>query len=320
MNGLARAVLLLVAGALLQFVVPRGKHPVPAGLTFLATARLQTDGPDEAGYCASSALPYALSRWTIGPLYRGDEPHEGRMDFHIACRSDKGVVRLTVTDWRGRRVTEASAPHARPFETSLVLADALSEDRELIRAVMEYLRYDASAAAEKAAEQWKAGEWRRAAGNFNLALEGGVNPVPMYYGLYESHAKLGQFTQAYWYLLCYLKVSGKTPQSLEARQLEALRGIGAAQMLKDALAQPSWRPEALYAYREGSVNRLEDLLRKAARETPWDSRVPRMMAELYRRNGRHEQAESWEDRTELAESVEASFDVQTALLSARLLP
>lgn len=319
MRGLRRAVLLLATGLGLQLVLPRTEHLIQERYTVLATARLVVDGPDEGGYCSSPYLPYALARWTLGPLYVGDQPHEGRLDFRLACRSEKGVARLTVTGVSGERVTELSAPHERhPVIAALKLADSLSEDPAFNRAAIDLHRYDAQSSARAAAEQWKAGEWRRAAGNFFFALEADVNPPVMYYGLYESHAKLGDFPKAYWYLLCHLKAGGRTPQSLEARQLEALKGIGAAQVLRSMKPGPLLRMEALFAAREGRANRIADMLRENAKEYPWDARFPRALARIYERKGWTELARSWTRRAELIEEVNGSFDIQSALLAARL--
>jgi hypothetical protein len=318
-NGLRRAVFLLAVGLVLQSVLPRTEHLIRERFTVLATTRLVVDGPDEGGYCSSPYLPYALRRWTLGPLYVGDQPHEGRMDFRIACRSEKGAARLTVTGARGERVTELSAPQGRhPAVAALELADALSEDPAFIRSATELHRYDAQSAAHAAAEQWKAGEWRRAAGNFFFALEADVNPTVMYYGLYESHAKLGDLPKAYWYLLCHLKTGGRTPQSLEARQLEALKGISAAQILRSMTPGPLPRVEALFALREGRVNRIADMLRENAMEYPWDERYPRALAGVYERLGWTDLARSWTRRAELVSAVNGSIDVQSALLAARL--
>lgn len=317
MSGLVRAAFLLAVGLALQLSVPRGAHLIPEGLVLPSTARLILEGPDEQGRCSSPYLPYALTRWTIGPLVVGDAPYDGRMDYELRCRSEDGVMRLTVFDRRGTRVTEAS--HAGDgASAAIVVAAALRKDPALARSVMALYQSDARASAHLAAEQWAKGEWRKAADNFFFALEGGVNPPVMYYGLYESHAKLGEFALAYWYLLCYLKADGKTPQALQARQLAALKGIDATRILREAVAGPVVRPRALFAAREGRTNELVHMLLDAAKETPWDERLPRQLARIYERRGWDELAGEWRERAELAAEVNASLDVQTGLLAVRL--
>lgn len=317
MSGLLRATFLLALGLVLQLLVPRGAHRLPEDLVLPSTARLILEGPDEQGRCSSAYLPYALTRWTIGPLLVGDAPYEGRMDYELRCRSEGGVMRLAVFDRKGTRVTEAS--HAgNGTSAAIVVAAALRKDPALARSVMALYQSDARASAHVAAEQWARGEWRKAAGNFFFALEGGVNPPVMYYGLYESHAKLGEFAPAYWYLLCYLKADGKTPQELQTSQLAALKGIDATRILREAVAGPVVRPRALFAAREGRTNELVGMLREAAKETPWDERLPRMLARIYARRGWDELADEWEERADLAAEVNASLDVQTALLAVRL--
>lgn len=317
MRSLGRAALLLAVGLALQLVVPRRADFLPQRLTFLAPTRLLVEA-DEGGFCSSEWMYYALMRRAVGPLLKGDEPYDGRVDFTVRCRSEKRQVRLLVSDWSGKPVTEVSRPRVRDWITDSNLAHDLSQDPKFIAAAVGVHQRDASRSAEAAAEQWKRGEWRKAADNFFFALESDVNPAPMYYGLYESHAKLGEFDKAYWYLLCFLKASGRAPQQLEERQLAALRDIGAPALLKAAMAAPKVNLELLFALREGMMVSVAWQVRETARTQPWNLPAHDLLIRMYEQRGWTGLAKAWRARRDLAASVEGSVDVTSALLFARL--
>lgn len=320
MIGLKRAAFLLAAGLLLQLVVPRRGHLLPEAVVLPSTARLTVEGADEGGVCRSDWMFYALARRTIGPLFKAGTAYDGRMDYAIRCRSEGGVVRLAVLDWNGAPVTEAVEPRAGAGDTSVRLAVKLARDPRLIASVIGLYQDDAFRSAKIGAEQWGRGEWEKAAANFFFALESDVSSVPMYYGLYEAHAKLGNAAKAYWYLLCFLRESGKTPLQLEDRQLAALRGLDAPAMLKAAMAAPLVRPEALFAAREGRVNEITRMLRDTVTLAPWDIRLHDALIALYERKGWHGLARTWRARRDTAAAVGASsFQLAYAgMLGARL--
>ena len=320
MKGLKRAGLLLAAGVLLQFVVPRRGHILPEAIVLPSTARFVVEGADEGGVCRSDWMFYALARRTIGPLVKAGTPYDGRMDYVIRCRSEKSEARLSVLDWNDVLVTEAVEPSAGAADTSVRLAVKLARDPRLIASVIGLYQDDAFRSAKIGAEQWGRGEWEKAAANFFFALESDVNPVPMYFGLYETHAKLGNVAKAYWYLLCFLRESGKTPLQLEDRQLAALRGLDAPSMLKAAMRAPPVRLEVLFAAREGRINELAHVLRDTAALAPWDLRVHDALITLYEGKKWHELSRAWRARRDTAAAVGApSFQLAYAgMLGARL--
>lgn len=322
MKRLGIAVLLLASGvALLLAWGPRPRF-IREGLVLPVTARVAADGPDPDRFCGSTALHDVLLLRAFEMALKPGEPYRRKEDFTARCRREGPAVRLAVHDRAGRQVVSVSEPMGSVYGTAFRLAERLADDPAVIKAAIDLYRRNADYSAREGADQFARRAWRESAGNLFFGLEGGADPAVLYYGLYADHARLGHPNQAVWYLLCYLRASGREPEALTDEQLRPLAELAsietAAKALFPNVPAITLAFRQLAAYRRGNVNEMYQNARRMTEEAPWSVRAYDALARVQEQAGWSALAAAWRARRDLAVRVNADGPGLAARLFKRL--
>ena len=162
---------------------------------------------------------------------------------------------------------------------------------------------------------FEAGDWNGAADSLFKALESGLSPSYLYFGLYAAHAKLGHPAQARWYLMAYCEEEGKNPAKLNPLQLSYLREIP---RLDPSTAPPE--PMDLAPMRAEIAQKhwgsVIALLKVVVEEAPWTIEAYDALARSYDALGWKILADDWRRRGKLARETAGDRRMHERLLDA----
>lgn len=239
-------------------------------------------------------------------------------DLDLRCENhDAGRVRFRVIDERGKVADEFKVkvlPSRDTYDaTAFLVSRRLATGRKTIHAALTAFQDRARYGyGSNGTSDFDAGRWEPAADSLYKALESGLDPGYLYFGLYASHAKLGHAAQARWYLMMYCKSVGENPVKLGARRLAYLR-----EMPRSNSAPRPYdlsRFTALQKQRNwsGAIRELKTLIAAA----PWAVEAYDMLADSYKVLGWDLFEDTWRRRAKLARKTADDGRMHRRLLDA----
>lgn len=277
--------------------------------------QIKFESDPNSPFCLSPKLPARIARDFVS-INDTENP-----DLVLRCEAyDEERVRFRVVDGNGKVADEFKVkvpPDAANYDTAAFLVSRrLATGKKTIRAALttyqDRVRYGYGKTGSSA---FDAGEWGEAAGTLYGALESGMSPGYLYFGLYAAHAKMGHAAQARWYLMAYCESEGKNPAKLDARQLSYLREmprLNPAQSppapidlsdLRARLAQHQW----------GAV--IWEL-KTVVEAAPWTVEAYDAIANAYKALGWELLEDNWRERAKLARKTASDKRMHERLLDA----
>lgn len=303
----------LTAFALVAFLTlspsTSAAYSVPS---FPVTLRFTADA--SSAFCTSAELSRRIAPYfaTIGGTELQNPDLDLRCEFH-----DEDRVRFRLVDERGKTADEFKVTVLNDRDTfdqtAFLVARRLATGRKTIRAALTAFRDRARYGYGRGGtSDFEAGRWEPAAGSFHRALESGLEPGYLYFGLYASHAKLGHVAQARWYLMMYCKSEGKNPAKLDARTLAFLR-----EMPRSAATPEAFDLSRFELMRDGqNWDGVIWELRKLVEAAPWGVEAYEMLADSYEAIGWDLLEDNWRQRAKLARKTASDDQLHRRLLDA----
>ncbi|MBI2386303.1 MAG: hypothetical protein HYV14_09850 [Elusimicrobia bacterium] len=284
-------------------------YSVPA---FPVTLRFTADA--QSPFCSSAELSRRIAPYfaTIGGTELQYPDLDLRCETHDAER-----VRFRLIDENGKTADEFKVTVLDDRDTfdqtAFLVARRLATGRKTIRAALTAFRGRARYGYGRGGtSDFEAGRWEPAAGSFYRALESGLEPSYLYFGLYASHAKLGHAAQARWYLMMYCKSEGKNPAKLDAQALAYLR-----EMPRSADTPEAFDLSRFEIMRDGqNWDGVIWELRKLVEAAPWGVEAYEMLADSYKAIGWDLFEENWRQRAKLARKTANDDQLHRRLLDA----
>lgn len=245
-------------------------------------------------------------------------PEIAYSDLDLRCESyDEGRVQFKVLDERGKVADEFKVtvhPSGDTFDaTAFLVARRLATGRKTIRAALttfqDRARYGYGAGGTS---DFDAGRWESAAGSFYRALESGLDPGYLYFGLYASHAKLGHAAQARWYLMLYCRSEGEIPAKLGAGRLAYLREMPPSNASPEPFDLSRFTAMSDRKNWDGAITELKKIVEAA----PWTVEAYEMLADSYKVLGWDLFEENWRRRAKLARKTADDDRLHRRLLDA----
>lgn len=277
-----------------------------------ASVRLIADAGSP--FCSSKELPDRIAPY-VATLGGADLSYP---DLDLRCEAlDEGRVRFQVIDERGKVVDEfkvAVQPDRDTYDpTAYLVSRRLATGRKTIQAALRAFQDRARYGYGRGGTtDFDAGRWEAAAGSLYKALESGLDPGYLYFGLYVSHAKLGHAAQARWYLMMYCKSEGANPAKLDARRLAYLR-----EMPRSEAAPAPYDLSRFTALQNqknwtGAILELKNLIEAA----PWAVEAYELLADSYKVLGWDLLEDNWRRRAKLARKTADDDRLHRRLLDA----
>lgn len=257
---------------------------------------------DGGAFCDSEALRERLEAFAFASVRR---TRDSAADLRVRCESAGSErARVAALDRAGDEIDSFKvkiSPRPADFEaTAFLVARRFAASRRTIKpALIAYqanLRFAEGKTGESA---FAAQRWDAASERFFAALESDAPTAPLYFGLYASHARLGQEARARWYLLAYCVERGLAPEDLTPAQLSHLRRLpGSATPSAGFDARQSAEWKRLRDARLWSAALFE--LKEIARAAPWTVDAYDAIADVYEQLKWDELERAWRERAKVA--------------------
>lgn len=278
---------------------------LPASVRFVPDPRVP--------FCSSNELFERL-----GHVFESVSKNAGYADFELRCETNgTDEVAFRLLDAAGKKADyiEASVnPDRSSYDaTAFLVGRRLSTGRKTIKAVLslyqDRLRYGYGSGGNSS---FDAGDWSASAASFYKALESGLEPEFLYFGLYASHAKLGHAARARWYLMAHCAEAGVNPAKLSDAKLAFLRSVPRSTYAPAPASLDRFRGLQAAKQWGAAISELKDLIEIA----PWTVEAYEALAKSYDALGWTLLADNWRARGKLARRVKDDDKLHGRLLDA----